>query len=85
MGAGELRFKPFCKHLKYTSQDFGEYDGKGDGIGLQTVKWDTKNIDIFSDIVSIPVKDNSFDIILCSEVLEHVPDALSALRGFQRI
>lgn len=29
-GAGELRYKKYCKHLNYVSQDFCEYDGKGD-------------------------------------------------------
>ena len=30
-GAGELKYKKFCAHLNYVSQDFGQYDGKGDG------------------------------------------------------
>jgi hypothetical protein len=39
-GAGELKFKDDCSHLKYTSQDFGQYNGVGDNKGLQTNKWD---------------------------------------------
>ena len=35
-GAGELRYKHFCSYLVYTSQDFAQYTGTGDGIGLQT-------------------------------------------------
>ncbi|MFN9856376.1 MAG: hypothetical protein ACK55T_11365, partial [Bacteroidota bacterium] len=34
-GAGELRFKKYCAHLDYISQDFGNYNGEGDGKGLQ--------------------------------------------------
>lgn len=26
-GAGELRWKQYCQHLQYISQDFGEYGG----------------------------------------------------------
>ncbi len=84
-GAGELRFKSYCNHLQYVSQDFGQYDGGGDGSGLQTGKWDNSRLDIVSDITRIPVEDKSFDAILCSEVLEHIPDALAALREFARI
>lgn len=84
-GAGELRFKPHCAHLDYVAQDFGQYDGGGDGTGLQTGKWDNSRLDIISDITAIPVPDESFDAILCTEVFEHIPDAISAIREFARI
>lgn len=84
-GAGELKYKPFCEHLKYISQDFAQYDGKGDGIGIQTSSWDNSKLDLVSDIASIPVKDMSFDNILCSEVFEHIPHPIEALKEFSRI
>lgn len=83
-GAGELRFKPDCEHLDYTSQDFGQYEGTGDQ-GLQTGNWDNSRLDIISDITEIPVSDNFFDALLCTEVFEHIPDAVSALQEFKRI
>ncbi|NMB57372.1 class I SAM-dependent methyltransferase [Candidatus Beckwithbacteria bacterium] len=84
-GAGQLQFKKYCKHLKYTSQDFGEYDGKGDNKGLQTKTWDNSKIDIKSDIIKIPVQDKSFDVIMCTEVLEHLPEPIKAIKEFSRI
>ena len=84
-GAGELKNKPLCKHLNYVSQDICQYEGSGDSKGLQTGVWDTSKIDIVSDISNIPAEDASFDIILCSEVFEHLPDPLRALDEFARL
>lgn len=84
-GAGELANKKFCKHLDYVSQDFCQYDGIGDSKGLQHGSWDTKKIDIVGDIADIAEDDESFDIILCTEVLEHLPDPIKALEEFQRL
>lgn len=84
-GAGELRNKPLCTHLIYVSQDVCQYDGSGDANGLQTGTWNTSRIDIVCDIINIPELDASFDIILCSEVFEHLPDALEALDEFARL
>jgi len=52
---------------------------------LQTGNWDNDRLDIVSDITTISVPDTSFDAILCTEVLEHVPDAVAALNEFTRI
>jgi len=84
-GAGELANKKFCGHLDYISQDFCQYEGTGDNRGLQTGSWDTKKIDIIGDITNIPEEDESFDVILCTEVLEHLPDPVEALIEFQRL
>lgn len=84
-GAGECFFKTYCSHLNYVSQDFGQYDGEGDSIGLHTGTWNNTQIDITSDITNIPVKGCSFDAILCTEVLEHVPNAVAVLKEFSRI
>jgi ubiquinone/menaquinone biosynthesis C-methylase UbiE len=84
VGAGECQFKKFCTHLKYTSQDFAQYDGSGD-VGMQTGSWDTSRIDIVSDITSIPRPDASFDAIMCTEVLEHVPDPVASIVEMDRL
>ncbi|MBP6007195.1 MAG: methyltransferase domain-containing protein [Rhodoferax sp.] len=84
-GAGELRNKPLCLHLDYVSQDICQYEGKGDTQGLHMGKWDTSQIDLVCDIVNVPESNASFDAILCSEVLEHLPDTLAALDEFSRL
>lgn len=84
-GAGECQFKKYCTHLQYVSQDFSQYDGQGNTVGLQTGKWDNSQIDIVSDITKIPEPDGSFDVVLCTEVLEHLPEPAQALREFSRL
>ncbi len=84
-GAGECQYKVFCSHLEYVSQDFSQYEGVGDGSGLQTKSWDVSQIDIVSDITSIPVGDGEFDAILCTEVFEHIPDPGLAVKEFSRL
>ncbi len=84
-GAGELKNKKYCSHLDYVSQDFAQYKGEGDGSGLQSSNWDTSKIDIVSDIINIPEPDNSFDVILCSEVFEHIPNPINAIKEFSRL
>lgn len=85
LDAGDLRNKQFCGHLDCVSQGFCQYEGKGDGIALQTGQLDTRRIDLVSDITSIPAADHSFDVVVYTEVLEHVPDPVAALREFTRL
>ncbi len=84
-GAGEGQFKKFCAHLNYVAQDFGQYDGQGDQVGLQTGSWDQTHLDIVSDITVIPEADASFDAIMCVEVLEHLPNPILAIKEFSRL
>jgi len=84
-GAGECQYAKYCRHLKYTSQDFNKYDGSGDTKGVQTGTRDVSNITIVSDIVDIPVKSGSFDAVLCIEVFEHIPRPLDALKELSRV
>ena len=41
--------------------------------------------DIHGDIDSIPVADDTFDVVLCLQVLEHVPDPAAAVRELRRV
>lgn len=75
VGAGTCPYKKYFKHCKYTSQDFC-----AENYGLNY-----SHIDIKSEIYNIPVEDNSFDYVLCTQVLEHLYRPDVALTELYRI
>lgn len=75
-GAGRAPYRSLFHHCDYKAQDFGQEPAT---IGEYTA------LDFECDITSIPVGDGSFDVVLCSEVLEHLYEPLKAVREFARI
>ena len=84
-GCGTQRYKKYCSHLNYHSQDFGEYDSVGDGKNLQIDSWIYGDIDYKGDIWSINEIDEKFDTILCTEVLEHIPFPNETIQELARL
>jgi 2-polyprenyl-3-methyl-5-hydroxy-6-metoxy-1,4-benzoquinol methylase len=84
-GCGPQRYKSFCEHLKYKSQDFNQYDGKGDGTGLQNCDWKYGTLDYVGNIWEINEESSFFDVILCTEVLEHIPFPNKTIEEFSRL
>lgn len=84
-GAGEMKYRKVCQHLRYVSQDFAQYHGEGDGRGLQEGTFNATGVDIVSDITDIPEPGTSFDVVLCTEVFEHIPDPMRAIAEFCRL
>jgi 2-polyprenyl-3-methyl-5-hydroxy-6-metoxy-1,4-benzoquinol methylase len=84
-GCGEQKYRRFCSHLHYVSQDNAAYDGKGDGHGGHVESWTYGATDYVCDIVDIPAPSDSFDVVLCTEVLEHLPDPVAAIGELTRV
>lgn len=76
-GAGNFRFKDLLKEKDYTyeSQDFSQvFDQASSGKHTYVC-----------DISNIPVEPSRFDVIVCTQVLEHLPDPLGAIQELSRI
>ena len=80
VGAGTCRYRKEFSHCNYKTHDFKQYEGYQDSKEGQYGE-----IDYVSDITAIPVPDSSYDIVLCTEVLEHVPEPIAALQEMARI
>ena len=39
----------------------------------------------YSDIINIPIFEDSFDAIMCIEVFEHIPEPILTLKEFSQI
>ena len=83
VGAGTCPYRELFRHCEYVAHDFKKYHGTKNGPA--TDKWQYGAIDIISDVESIPVKRASYDAIICTEVFEHIPNPISAIKEFSRI
>ena len=80
IGAGTSPYRNLFKECEYITQDFLRYDGVKLGG-----TYSYGDIDIVSDITEIPERDSSFDVVLCTGVLEHVLEPIKALEEMSRI
>ena len=54
-------------------------------IDYTTTDLNSPLADVKADICNLPFKENSFDIIFCNHVLEHIPDDTKAMQEMYRI
>jgi len=76
VGAGSCKYRPLFARCNYKAQDFAQYPHADHRYGA---------LDYISDITAIPTPEASFDAIVCTEVLEHVPRPDLALQEFARV
>jgi SAM-dependent methyltransferase len=79
VGAGLSLYRQMItsKKITYYSQDFSGYQPNMNMDGFQETSWDYPVHDYICDILKIE-SDRKFDIVLSTEVLEHVPDPIRA-------
>ncbi|MSY15209.1 MAG: methyltransferase domain-containing protein, partial [Actinobacteria bacterium] len=84
IGAGMQPYRKIAQDagFVYKSHDFTQYDPKNNenkSVGIHTIGWTYPKQDVVCDILEIPT-DEKFDLVICTEVLEHVPDPVSSLK-----
>jgi SAM-dependent methyltransferase len=87
IGAGMSPFKEIALDSLwiYRSQDFGKYVPETKKFpGLQSESWPYPAHDFLCDILEIPGTSIA-DLILCTEVLEHIPNPIAALKKMKEL
>ena len=82
IGAGLSPYKATLEtaNFRYYSQDSTSYKPQEDeSLGLQNPKWDYPAHTFVCDILDTPT-DVKYDVVLCTEVLEHVPDPVASIK-----
>lgn len=79
VGAGSAPYRSLFAHCIYQTHDFAQLRDEQLRFGGYAP------IDFVSDAKSIPVPDGCFDVALCTEVLEHVPDPIAVVGELGRI
>jgi SAM-dependent methyltransferase len=80
VGAGSCPYRHHFSGCDYRTQDFVALDPEQlrDKRGYGQINY-------VCDATSIPVDDGSFDVVLCTEVLEHVPEPALVVKEMSRV
>jgi SAM-dependent methyltransferase len=68
LGAGNAPYRELFAHTDYLTADWTESPHAG-----------AQRADIIARADALPIRDNDFDLILCTQVLEHVPEPRDVL------
>jgi SAM-dependent methyltransferase len=74
-GAGECRYAQAFAHCRYVACDRAYGDAA----------WDYSRLDAVADLVALPFRKDTFDGVLCANVLEHVKEPPAALRDIAMV
>ena len=55
------------------------------GLDVPTTMHGTSKLDVIGTAIALPFREDTFDSILCTEVLEHLPEPLVALEEMHRV
>ena len=78
----------FFLHLlsKTTGSELTGLDDNPKALALAKKYVKSKKMKLINgDVLNMPFKDNTFDRIICSEVLEHLPNDIVGLKEFKRV
>ena len=74
-GAGECAYKTYFPHCDYKAVDLAIGDGT----------WNYDELDYRAPLDNLAIANNSFDAILCTQVLEHLERPRESVREFYRV
>lgn len=72
VGAGEAPYRELFSEHEYVTLDYPDTPHSG-------------AVDMHGSADAIPAADGSFDVVVCTQVLEHVPNPLLAMHEFRRV
>lgn len=86
-GCGNQKYRKFCKHLLYKTQDLGEYtqEEKLNISSNPQPNYEIGPLDYKGNVWEINESTGYFDVIMCTEVFEHIPYPIQTLQEFSRL
>jgi len=74
-GAGEGAYKKFFNHCNYKAVD----------LAIGDSNWHYEHLDFIAPLDNLPIKEDFFDAVLCTQVLEHLKKPAESIREMYRV
>ena len=74
-GAGECAYKELFKHCNYKSVD----------LAIGENAWHYEHLDYVAPLDNLPIENDSFDAVLCTQVLEHLQKPAESVKEMHRV
>ena len=74
VGAGDAPYRELFKHVRYVTTDWAQSEHPG-----------ARAADVVAPADALPLPDGSFGVVLCTQVLEHVPEPSAVLAECFRV